>query len=50
MIKTVIKRNGMYDCYNIDKIINAIYRAGKQTGEYDLEEAKKLAITADDLF
>ena len=48
MIKTVIKRNGIYERYNIDKIINAVYRAGKQTGEYDLNEAKKLASIVDD--
>jgi len=48
VIKTVIKRNGIYERYNIDKIINAVYRAGKQTGEYDLNEAKKLASIVDD--
>src|SRR5690625_4198720 len=48
MIKTVIKRNGIYERYNIDKIINAVYRAGKQTGEYDLNESKKLASIVDE--
>lgn len=47
MIKTVVKRNGLYERYNVDKIINAIYRAGKHTEEYDLEEAKKLASIVD---
>lgn len=38
----IIKRNGQTVKFNAEKITNAIEKAGKQTGEFDISEAEKL--------
>ena len=38
----VIKRDGQPSCFNIDKILSAILRAGLATEEFDLGEARRL--------
>lgn len=43
MITKVIKRDGRIVDFNKNKIINAIYKAGKETGEFGPETAKFIA-------
>ncbi|MBU0744256.1 MAG: ribonucleoside triphosphate reductase [Gammaproteobacteria bacterium] len=43
---TVVKRNGEKSTFNNAKIVNAIFKAGAATGEFDLKTAQKLAIKA----
>ncbi|OBG93853.1 hypothetical protein A9X05_09110 [Mycobacterium sp. E3298] len=38
----ITKRNGTEDNFNVEKITNAIAKAGRQTGEFDVSEAEKL--------
>jgi ribonucleoside-triphosphate reductase (formate) len=49
MFKKIRKRNGKIVNFNIEKITSAIARAGKATGEFDGEIAKKLTLKAMDL-
>jgi len=43
MFTEIIKRNGRHDEFNAEKITAAILKAGRATGEYDLEIAKTLS-------
>jgi ribonucleoside-diphosphate reductase beta chain len=40
--KLITKRNGTEVKFNVEKITNAIEKAGAQTGEFDVSEAEKL--------
>ncbi len=42
-ITKIIKRDGREVEFSIDKLAGAIWKAGKETGEYDEKEAKRLA-------
>jgi ribonucleoside-diphosphate reductase alpha chain len=42
-IKLIIKRDGREVEFSLDKLAGAIWKAGKETGEYDEKEAKRLA-------
>ncbi len=42
-IKTIIKRDGRQVPYNIDKIVDAIFKAAKQLGGHDKDTARFLA-------
>jgi len=40
MITKVIKRDGRIVDFDKNKIVNAIYKAGKETGEFGFDTAK----------
>lgn len=42
-IKKIIKRDGRVVEFSLDKLAEAIWKAGKETGEYDQSEARRLA-------
>lgn len=42
-INKIIKRDGSEVQFSLDKLAGAIWKAGKETGEYDEAEAKRLA-------
>ncbi len=42
-ISKIIKRDGREVEFSLDKLAGAIWKAGKETGEYDEKEAKRLA-------
>lgn len=42
-INKIIKRDGREVEFSLDKLAGAIWKAGKETGEYDEKEAKRLA-------
>ena len=43
MLKKVVKRDGKVVTFDIEKITNAIKKAGAATGEFKEERAKRLA-------
>lgn len=42
-LKHMIKRDGTYTDFNVDKITDAIYKAAKETGEFGLSESRFIA-------
>ena len=42
-ISKIIKRDGREVEFSLTKLAGAIWKAGKETGEYDEKEAKRLA-------
>ncbi|MDR2075247.1 MAG: ribonucleoside triphosphate reductase [Holosporales bacterium] len=45
-LKYMVKRDGTYSNFDPEKIVNAIYKAAKETDEFGLSEAKSLGYSA----
>lgn len=50
LLSKITKRDGRAVAYSVDKLVLAILKAGKQTGEYGGKEARRLAKIASALF
>ena len=45
VIQYVVKRDGMFEQFNEEKIVEAIYKAVQESGEFGYSETKPLLIS-----